>query len=133
MPGTRSGSARSMRRDPVLESRGDQLEQSFDEVGVRVDNDYGVVVLTLELPSHLVGDDMLNQGGFAHAGPRCVEGMSSQTVIAQKDGLGVHAVGVPDVGAFLGGEHGREALADVADNRMGRGVRVGRMPQCGHL
>ena len=100
---------------------------------MRVHHNYGVAVLAFKFAAHLVGDDMLHEGGFPHTGARHIEGVSTQTVVGQEYGFGVGAVGVPDVGTRPGGEHGRKALADVPDNRVAGSDGVGWMPQCSDL
>ena len=77
----------------------DVLEQPAHQVGVGVHDDDGVSVPALGLLPHLVGDDVVHQGGLAHAGAGDVEVVASQQVVGEVNLPGRSGGGVADVGA----------------------------------
>ena len=64
---------------------GDQGQQRADQVAVGVDDHDGVGVLTLGLATHLVGEDVLHQGGLSHAGLGDVEVVLAKQVVGEED------------------------------------------------
>ena len=67
------------------EGVGDVLEQPAHQVGVGVHDDDGVSVPALGLLPHLVGDDVVHEGGLAHAGAGDVEVVASEQVVGEVD------------------------------------------------
>ena len=64
-------------------------EQAAHQVCVGVDDDDGVRVPARRLFRHLVGDDVVHEGGLAHAGPCHVEVVPPQQVVGEVDEPGL--------------------------------------------
>ena len=78
------------------------LEERVYEVCVWVDDDDGVVVCAVGLLVHLVGDDVVHEGGFSHASACDVEVVSFEEVVWEVDVSWSSCCGVvcvSDVGA----------------------------------
>ena len=119
---------------PVDEGLGDVLHEPGHQVGVGVYDDDGVAVPALGLLPHLVGGDVVHEGGVAHAGAGNVEVVTPQQVLGEADGLGLARRGVSHQRASLyapgGGIEG--PCAGALDQ--GRLVAcAGRVPQAGGL
>ena len=83
----------------VDEGVGDVLQEAAHQVGVGIDDDYGVPVPALGLLPHLVDDDVVHQGGLAHGGAGDVGVVPAQQVIGEVDLPGRAGRGVADMGA----------------------------------
>ena len=94
MPGEREASDRSMRLHPVGKLFGDVFEDAVHQVGVGIDDHDGVRVPARRLLPHLVGDHVVHEGGFAHAGACHVEVVTAQQVFGEVDRRGPARRGV---------------------------------------
>ena len=71
----------------VDEGLRDLFQDSGHQVGVGVHDDDGVVVAALGLFTQLVADDVVHQGGLAHAGAGHVEVVTPEQVLGKPDGM----------------------------------------------
>ena len=87
--------------EPYLVDKGlgHLLQDSGHQVGVGVDHHDGVAVAALGFFTELVADDVVHQGGLAHAGAGHVEVMAAQQVAGKADGLLGSRRGVAHQGA----------------------------------
>ena len=109
-------------------------EQAAHQVGVGIDDDDGVAVPARRLLPHLVGDDVVHQGGLAHAGAGHVEVMAAQQVFGEVDLPGRSGGGVADVGAAAdaaGRGHEHPGTGAGHQGRLVPGAR--RVPEAGRL
>ena len=119
---------------PVDKGPGDVFEETADEVGVGVDDDDGVGVPPLGLLAHLVGNDVVHEGGLAHAGAGDVEVVTAEQVVREVDRRWLSRRGVSDErstphASRRGKEHPRAGALDL--RRLVSGA--GRMPEGGGL
>ena len=119
---------------PVDEGLGDVFEDAGHQVGVGVDDDDGVRVPALGLLPHLVDDEVVHEGGLAHAGAGDVEVVAAQQVFGEADGPGLARRGVshqrpsPDA---LRRRQERPCTGPLHQGRLVAGS--GRVPQAGDL
>ncbi len=80
---------------------GHLLQDAGHQVGVGVHHHDGVAVPARGLLPQLVGDDVVHQGGLAHAGAGHVEVVAAQQVLGEADLPGLPRRGVAHQGAAL--------------------------------
>ena len=110
------------------------LQQASHQVGEGIDDDDDVSVPPLGLLPHLVDDDVVHQGGLAHAGAGDVEVVPPEEVVGEVDLPGRAGGGVADVGAAADAAgRGQQHLGPGAGHqwRLVPGSR--RVPQAGRL
>ena len=88
-----------MSRTLSMRESGTCSSRPAHQVGVGIDHDDGVPVPALGLLPHLVGDDVVHEGGLAHAGAGHVEVVPPEEVVGEVDLPGRAGGGVADVGA----------------------------------
>ncbi len=119
---------------PVDEGLGDVFEDAGHQVGVGVDDDDGVVVPALGLLPHLVDDEVVHEGGLAHAGAGDVEVVAAEQVFGEADGPGLARRGVSHQRAAPDALRRRQKRPRAGALHQGRLVaRSGRVPQAGDL
>ena len=120
--------------DPVGERFRNMLQQSAHQVGVRVDHHDRVTVPARRLLAHLVGDDVVHEGGLAHAGAGHVEMMAPEQIAGEVDLPRRCGHRVPDVGSSPHPPGRRQQHLRPCAGHKGRLVtRSRRVPQGRHL
>ena len=119
---------------PVDERFGDVFEDAGHQVGVGVDDDDGVRVPASGLLPHLVRDEVVHEGGLAHAGAGDVEVVAAEQVLGEAD-LPLRSCGGVSHQRAAPGAPGRGAERPCAGAlHQGRLVAgSGRVPQGGDL
>ena len=119
---------------PVRKGLGDVFEDSGHEVGVGIDDDDGVSVPARRLLRHLVRDDVVHEGGLAHAGAGDVEVVTAEQVFGEADLPPGPCGGVSHESAAPGSLRRWAERPRAGPLHQGRLVaRSGRVPQRGDL
>ena len=119
---------------PVDERLWDVFEDAGRQVGVGVDDDDGVRVPALGLLPQLVRDEVVHQGGLAHAGAGDIEVMTPEQVFGEADLPLGSCGGVADQRASpdaLGRRAERPCAGPLHQGRLVSGA--GRVPEAGDL
>ena len=118
----------------VHQGLGDLFQDSGHQVGVGVHDHDGVGVPSRRLLLELVGDDVVHQGGLAHAGAGHVEVVAAQQVLGEPDGLARSRSRVPDQRAAAeAAGRGQQRPGAGAFHQRRLVTLAGRVPQGGHL